>query len=457
MHFFVLLFFILMGLVGYLATLNPGRVTFFLTRDVSIELSITALILFSTALGGFLVIFTAGIHQIKDLYINWQDARREKKEAQVMLYYTDAVNAFVAKRYRDAASLFQKILALNPTHEGSLLRLGKIHRIENNYNDAIRLHRKARGLDDKNVEVLLALAHDLEDAERFEEAMQYLREILQSDERNLAALQRLRDLTIRLQQWEEAYPYQEKLAKLANSGETRKKEEIVLLGIKYEIGRMLLQLGQSGKARRRFKEAIKMDKNFLPAYIGLVGTHLKDGKIELAAALMEKSYELTNHLILLLRLEDFYLEMGEPEKILRLYRKAIDKDPQNTVLRFYLGRLYYRLEMVDDALETLQEIETRIDSFPDLHKVLGNLYQRRGDHSLAIEAFKKALKLQTRVLIPYYCPPCDNHTFEWAGRCNRCGLWNSYQAEPILVEKTDSKALVTSPYDVPQTQQREVM
>jgi len=457
MHFFVLIFFILMGLVGYLATLNPGRVTFFLTRDLSLEISITALILFSTALGGSLVIFTAGIQQIKDLYINWQETRREKKEAQVKLYYTDAVNAFVAKRYRDATSLFQKILALNPVHEGSLLRLGKIHRVESNYNDAIRLHRKARGIDDKNVEVLLALARDLEEAERFEESMQYLREILQSDESNLAALIRLRDLTIRLQQWEEAYPLQEKIAKLSDSEEKRRKEFVVLLGIKYEIGRMLLQRGQSGKARRRFKEAIKLDKTFLPAYIGLVGTHLKDGKIELAAALMEKSYEMTNNLILLLRLEDFYLEMGEPEKILRLYRKAISDDPGNTVLRFYLGRLYYRLEMVDDALETLQEIETHVDSFPDLHKILGNLYQRRGDLSLAIEAFKKALKLQTRVLIPYYCPDCDNHTFEWAGRCSRCGLWNSYQAEPILVEKADKKALVASPYLTPQAQQREVM
>ncbi len=457
MHFFVLLFFILMGLVGYLATLNPGRVTFFLTREFSLEISITALILFSTALGGFLVIFTAGINQIKDLYTNWQETRREKKDAQVKLYYADAVNAFIAKRYRDAASLFQKILALNPTHEGSLLRLGKIHRIENNYNDAIRLHRKARGLDDKKVEVLLALSRDLEEAERFEEAMQYLREILQSDETNLTALIRLRDLTIRLQQWEEAYPLQEKITKLSESGEMREKEQVVLLGIKYEIGRMLLQRGQSGNARRRFKEAIKLDKSFLPAYIGLVGTHLKDGKVELAAALMEKSYELTNDLILLLRLEDFYLEMGEPEKILRLYRKAINNNSQNTVLRFYLGRLYYRLEMVDDAFETLLEIESHVDSFPDLHKILGNLYQRRGDLSFAIDAFKKALNLQKRVLVPYYCPACDNHTFEWAGRCNRCGLWNSYKAEPILVEKTDKKALVSSPYVTPQTQQREVM
>ncbi|MFQ5781071.1 MAG: tetratricopeptide repeat protein [Nitrospiria bacterium] len=457
MPFFILLFLALMGLVGYLATLNPTKVTFFITRQSAIEISVTALILFSTALGGFLVIFTVGMHEIKNLYLNWQEARREKKEAQIKVYYTDAVNAFLAKRYRDAASLFKKILALNPNHAASLLRLGRIHRIENNYNDAIRLHRKARGLDDKNIEILLALARDLEEAERFEESMQYLREILQSDETNLMALMRLRDLTIRLQQWEEAHPLQEKIIKLSPPDVSRRNEQVVLLGIKYEIGRTLLQRDQSGIARRKFKEAIKLDKGFLPAYIGLVQMHLKEGKIELAAALLEKSYELTNHLILLLRLEDFYLEMGAPEKILRIYRKAIDRDPQNAVLKFFLGRLYYRLEMVDDAFETLLEVETRVEHFPDLHKILGNLHQRRGDLSLAIEAFKKALKLKKRVLIPYYCAACDYHTNEWAGRCGRCGLWNSYQAEPVVIDKVDKKALVQTPYAAPQPHQRDVI
>lgn len=449
MPFLLFLFLIFMAVAGYLAQLNPDKVTFFVTRDTFFEMSVTALILFSAALGGILVVLSAGVRETRNLFLNWKYARLQRKEAQIETYYTEAVNAFLAKRYRDAAFLFEKILSLNPNHFNTLLRLGKIHRIERNFNEAIRLHRRARSLDEQNIEILLSLSRDLEEAQRFEEAIQFLKEILHLDETNLTALTRLRDLYVRLQQWEEAHPLQEKLTKLPLSEEARRKERLIFLGIKYEIGIHLMQKDQGEIARRYFKGAIKLDKGFLPAYIGLAETHIKEGRLEVAGALLEKAYQMTDHLILLHRLEDLYLEMGEPERILRVYRSAIDKDRHNSTLKFYLGKLYYRLEMIDDAFEVLAEVDTHVEYFPDLHKILGNLYLRRGDLGMAVEAFKKSLKLKKRVLVPYYCPHCDYHTIEWAGRCARCGQWNSYQGNPILVDKAHKKALAETPYSTP--------
>lgn len=449
MRFLVLLFIVFIGIVGYLAQLNPGKVAFFITHDTSFETPITALILFSTAFGGVLVILSVGVRETKNIFLNWKYARLQKKEAQIDTYYTEAVNSLLGKRYRDATLLFQKVLALNPNHISALLRLGKIHRLEKNFNEAIKLHRKARSIDDQNIETLFALSHDLEGAQRFEEAIQYLKEILHLDETNLTALTRLRDLSIRLTQWEEAHTIQEKMMKLPLPQEARAAESALFLGVKYELGRSFLERNLPEMARRYFKGAIKLDKGFLPAYIGLAEIHIKEGKMEPGAALLEKAYEITRHLILLHRLEDLYLEMGEPERIIQAYRKALDKDRHNTILKFYLGKLYYRLEMIDDAFETLAEIDTHIEYFPDLHKVLGNIYLRHGEFTLAIEAFKKSLNLKKRVLVPYYCPACDHHTTQWSGRCGRCGRWNSYQADPILVDKGPKKALTETPYSVP--------
>jgi lipopolysaccharide biosynthesis regulator YciM len=97
----------------------------------------------------------------------------------------------------------------------------------------------------------------------------------------------------------------------------------------------------------------------------------------------------------------------------------------------------------------LAEVETHVEHFPDLHKILGNLYLRRGEMGMAVEALKKSLNLKKRVLVPYYCPECDYHTIEWTGRCTRCGLWNSYLATPILVDKAHKKALTETPYSTP--------
>jgi len=446
MPLFILLFFLLMGGAGYLATLNPSKVTLYLSQERSVELSITALILFATAIGGLLVILSFGVREIKNVFLNWKETRQKKRDAQIHLYYSDAVNAFLARRYRDATSLFKKILSINPNHSNTLLKLGKIHRIEGNFNEAIRLHRKARSQDDHNIEVLLALAHSLEAAERYEEAIQTLREILHLDGTNLTALIRLRDLTIRIQQWEDALPLQERILKLHLSKEERGKEDQILLGVNYEIGKRLLQKNQPSAARRYFKAAIKLEKSFLPAHIALGDTHFSEGKTKVAAALLEKSYELTGNLILLLRLEDFFIETGKPEGILKLYKDKIRKVPEDLVLKFFLGRLYYRLEMIDEAFETLSEIEPQVESFPDLFKILGNIHVRRGDLHLAVDAFKKGLKLRKRVTIPYYCPLCDYHTVEWSGRCGRCGKWNSYEATPILIDKAGNRGLLAEPY-----------
>ncbi|MFQ5587339.1 MAG: tetratricopeptide repeat protein [Nitrospiria bacterium] len=448
MSLFILLFFVLMAGAGYLATLNTGNVVFYIARDTSFELSITSLILFSTALGGVLVITSFGIREVKNLFANWKETRRKKRYAQVETYYTSAVNAYLAKRYRDATSLFKKILVIDPNHYNTLLRLGKIHRIERNFNEAIRLHRKARSQDDQNIEVLLALSHDLEDAERFEEAIQFLNEVIEMDGTNLTALGHLRDLHMQLQQWEQAYTLQEKILKLHLPEEDKQTAGRTLLGIKYELGKQLLQKGDASGARRYFKSAIKQDKTFIPAHIGLGDTHFSEGKTRIAAALMEKSYEMTGNLTLLLRLEDFFIETGEPERILKIYHEAIQKNRHSIVLKFYLGKLYYRLEMIDDAFDTLADLEPQVESFPDLYKIMGNIHVRRGDLAFAIDAFKKSLKLKNRVMVPFYCPRCDFHTVEWSGRCGRCKRWNTYVATPILVDKASrGQALIeSSPY-----------
>jgi lipopolysaccharide biosynthesis regulator YciM len=218
-----------------------------------------------------------------------------------------------------------------------------------------------------------------------------------------------------------------------------KNEQAWLEGIKYEMGRQMLERGERDRARRYFRGAIKLNRNFIPGYIGLGEISVDEGKIKDAGELWEKALELTSNIILLHRLEDLYLELDQPAKILQLYRAAILRDPENLVLRFYLGKLYYRLEMVDEAFEVLTALDPGDEKMPDLHKLLGNLYLRRGDTEAAVEELKKALNLKKRVLVPYYCPHCDYHTAQWSGRCPRCGRWNSFEASPIMGEWTPSR------------------
>jgi lipopolysaccharide biosynthesis regulator YciM len=381
----------------------------------------------------------SGVRQTRALYLNWTYRKRQKKEEQMENAYKEGVNAALAQRTRQAISQFQKVLAIQPNHLNALLRLGEMHRAEKNLPEAIRLHRQARLSDDKNLEALLQLAKDFEAAGQWEEALASLTEMVNRDETHFVGLTAQRDIYVRLSRWEAAHAISEKILKLSLSEEMRQAEQALFLGIKCERGTYLLEQHQTEAARRSFKSAIKIDKKFLPAYWGLVTAYLKEARIESAMTLLEKGYDITQNLILLHRLEELCLEQGQPDRILQAYQKVLARSPDNLVLKFFLGKLYYRLEMVDEAFDLLSEVEESVSYFPDLYKILGNLYLRRGESLWAAEAFSKALRLKNVVMVPYSCLQCDYQTTCWSGRCVRCGQWNSYDATPVMVEKEQKK------------------
>jgi len=72
---------------------------------------------------------------------------------------------------------------------------------------------------------------------------------------------------------------------------------------------------------------------------------------------------------------------------------------------------------------------------PELYKLLGTIYERKEELGKAVAEFKKALGLRKRVVVPYFCPFCDCHTYEWSGRCPRCGAWNSFTVSPVHLKK----------------------
>jgi len=427
-------------LYGYFQELNPGSVSFRTGPTTAFDLSPVSLVLVSMALGALIVTLLVGARETKHMVLNWRSARLRRREEKVEALYREGIHAFLSKRTSEAMELFQKALALDPTHAESLLWLGNIYRSEKNYPEAIRLHRKARSLEERSVEVSLALAKDLEDAKRFEEALQTLQDVLKLDHANVTAWMRKRDLYIRLEKWNDALEIQHRLMKANLSDEDQRAEATLLVGITYEVGRQFLERGRPEKARRYFRGAIKRDKRFLPAYIGLGELLIHEGKTKNAAEILEKVYAKTGNVIVLHRLEELYLEMGEPGEILRVYETAIQRDPQNSVLKFYLGKLYYRLEMVDEAYDLLSTLERPQDQPSDFHKIMANLYLRKQQMELAVEELKKALGFKKRVVVPYRCLRCQQESAEWSGRCRHCGVWNTYVALP-WVDRSGSEPL----------------
>lgn len=421
---------------SYFRELNPGTITVKTGPETIFELNPVSLILLAMAVGAIVVALVVSAHQTSHVILNWRSNRLVRRKEKVDTLHRDGTHAFMSKRTADAIALFERALVIDPNRTDSLLWLGNIYRSENNFSEAIRLHQQAHRVEEHNVEILMELAKDLEAAKRYEEALQTLQKILRIESENLTALIRLRELYIRLEKWTDALETQHRLLKAKLPEPELRSEQQVLIGCMYEVGRQLLERGHPDKARRYFRGAIKKDRTFLPAYIGIGEILVREGKTKNAVEILKKIYVKTNSVIILHRLEELFLELGEPDEIIRVYQEAMQQDPRNAVIQFYLGKLYYRLEMADEAFDILSTLDGSHEQLVEYHKIMANLYLRKQHMEEAIGELKKALSFKKRVVVPYVCTQCHHQQVEWSGRCRRCGLWNTYAALPWLDSAT---------------------
>ncbi len=426
MRFIVTLLLIaLVILVMLLREFNQGMVTVHLLPTKSYDVALSTLLLISISIGAGIIFALYLMRDVRRFLRGLSVQRQQKKRLKIQDLYTKGLNFMLAKRNAEATGVFQKVLAIDPNHVDTLLRMGISQLREKNLQESITLHQKAIGLDPDNQEVMFSLAAGYEEAKRYDDALSTYKKILSRDASNLTALIRMRDLYQRLNNWEELYETQSRLLANPLAPSEREIEHRKLVGFKYEFGRSLLEAGNFDRARKAFRGVIKLDKDFIPAYLGLGEVYLDEGKVKEAAALWEKAYKMTSSVLLLHRLEDLYLKQGDPGAAIEIYKQAVNWKPLDSELKFYLGKLFYRLEMIDEAFDTLSSMDWGDKDYPAVHKLLGNIYLRRGSLGLAASEFKKALGFRKQIIIPYACSNCSVRSTDWSGRCPNCGKWNT--------------------------------
>ncbi|HDH53773.1 MAG TPA: DUF1049 domain-containing protein [Nitrospirae bacterium] len=422
--FFLVIFLVLLSLLSFF---NKASVDLTVWKGVTYEdIPVIALIFISAAVGIVSMFIIAAVRDARRYVNRWQLQRKQKKAYRIQESYSKGLEAFFVSRYEEARELFTRVIESDPSHLNALLRLGDIAFNEKDFVKAKDYYLKAEELKPRSIEVLLSLEKVSEAQQKWRETIQYLDSILKIDGENTNILYRKRDIYERNRKWEELIEVQHKILKCKLSAEKEREENKKLLGYKYELGNYYLKTGSTDKAIKTLKSVIKSDKDFIAAYLALAGAYLKDGNNKEARTILMKGYEETSSIVFLTRLEDYFIIEGEPGTIIDIYQKAIQKDGKDLRLQFFLAKLYYRLEMIDYALDTINAIDSSAFDYRDLHVLLGSVYERRSEYEKAVNEFKKALKVEKPLLVPFCCSDCKYISNEWSGRCPECKSWNTF-------------------------------
>jgi lipopolysaccharide biosynthesis regulator YciM len=264
---------------------------------------------------------------------------------------------------------------------------------------------------------------------RFDEAIRVLNRAIGLDEGDLRALKSLRQIYLDSRRWEEAIRTQRSILKFIKGKQAEEEETLFYLGLKYERARDLLNRGGEQNLENALKEAkeiIRERKVFQPGFVLLGDIYLQKGRWATAGNVWGKSFTRFKSIVFILRLEELYLSREDPSTLLRIYQRVLKHDPENWVLAFFYAKLCLRLEMLDEALEEINEISLRVKDFQALHRLLAEIYLHKKDFSRAAQEFEKTFELSGTSYLSFFCTTCERESKEWIAYCPQCHQWSTY-------------------------------
>src|SRR2546427_1399950 len=246
--------------------------------------------------------------------------------------------------------------------------------------------------DDPEGSALSGAADDARRAGRREEARRLYRQAVERRKNDVRALRGLRDLAVEMEAWPEALATQERLIATV-AGAERSAETDWLATIHYEPCGGHGKAGRSGSAIGHFKNALRAEPGFVPAALALGDALEAGGDHREAIKIWERTADQFPTLAVLARLERVYRQGGRPSRMIALYPAAVDRAPDDLALAVALGRVYFELEMLDEAADQFEKIEVRAPDLPVVHAFLGAVFKRRGETREAFAEYRRAPRL----------------------------------------------------------------
>ena len=288
---------------------------------------------------------------------------------------------------------------------------------------------RASDTDPRQTDDWLRAADAARDQGRYEPALDLYRQVLGRRGADPAALRGLRAAAQALGRFQVAVEAQQRVLG-ATAPDARAREAEVLASLHHEWAQAEMDRGRRDAAMGHLRNALRAAKDFTPAAAALGDALTLAGDVREAVRTWERALEAGPSLTILARLERVHRDEGRPTRMIALYRDALARAPDDLSLAVALGRVYLELEMLDEAADQLEKVETRAPELPIVHAYLAAVFERRGDWRQACEEYRRALDLRQAWDWPHRCEACGAQAPGWRDRCATCRRWNSLR--PVL-------------------------
>lgn len=240
----------------------------------------------------------------------------------------------------------------------------------------------------------------------------------------LRALRRLRALHMEAQRWDEALEVHKRLA-AQFPGELSQAERAQGAALQYQVGLQKMEADQYKEATQAFQALLKEDSSFVPAYLFLGRAMILQDQEAQGIEIWLEGFRATGEGALLQEIEDYYIQLGLPEDGLAVLRRVSATSEHEALAKFFLGKMLYRLEILDEALDIFQEVKSQVVYSPMLFFFMAKIHARRGRNEAALNEYRQLLRNLGTLKLRFECAVCGHKTGDYEDRCGACGSWNA--------------------------------
>ena len=396
------------------------------------------LLLFLTFLAGFMVCYLVSAAKKAKSYITALKGARDKKvleKAEGLL--ARARKAFLLGDSTEGELLLRDCISSPYKTSDPYVMLLQHYLDEGSVEKAFEIIDRIPPALSKEMPILFYKAKVLLSKESYSRAIDILKE-LDAMEGSLETKRLMRDAYMMSGSWDKASDLQEEILKIAGKG-SREVEAANAARIGQELAKKASKDGKEAEAVKMLKDIVKKWPASIKPYVTLGKLYWKKGDKKSAEDIWNKGYEKSGNFIFVFLLEDYFLTEGEPQRIIEIYKDLIARDSGNAALHLFLGKLYLRLEMLDEGIEMLNKAKELDDKMPHIERMLGEAYFRKGEYKVAAEQFKSVLGFKRKIMIPFVCRSCKGETFEWDALCPHCGEWETLHLSGVVREDSTAR------------------
>ncbi len=240
----------------------------------------------------------------------------------------------------------------------------------------------------------------------------------------LRALRRLRALHLEAQRWDEALDAHKRLLAQFPS-EVSQAERAQGVALQHQVALQKVEADQFKEAAQGFQALLKEDPAFVPAYLALGRCMILQDQEAQGLEIWLEGFRATGEGALLQEIEDYYIQLGLPEDGIAVLRRVAATSEHEAMAKFFLGKMLYRLEILDEALEIFQEVRSQVVYSPMLFFFMAKIHARRGRSEAALNEYRQLLRNLGTLKLRFECSVCGHKTPDYDDRCGACGSWNS--------------------------------